>query len=259
MIRALYTSISGMITQEAKQDVITNNLANANTTGFKSDNLTIKKFDDVLIQNYDKKVGNNNVQNIIGSLSNGSRIDEVYTNYTQGSMETTDSPTDFALEGSGFFAVQRDNGIGNSTFYTRNGQFHVNMKGILVNDSGDSVLARDTNNNITTINAGSSKITSDSLGNISLDGVQKYKLEVVDFADYNKLKKSGDNLYMGTNPIQNTNASIKQNSLERSNVNITNEIVNMMTTMRSFETNQKIVKSIDETLNKAVNEVGTVR
>ena len=259
MIRALFTSISGMITQEAKQDVITNNLANANTTGFKSDNLTIKKFDDVLIQNYDKKVGNTNVQNIIGSLSNGSRIDEVYTNYTQGGMESTDSSTDFALEGSGFFAVQRDNGIANSTLYTRNGHFHVNMKGILVNDSGDSVLARDTNNNITTINAGNSKITADSLGNISLDGVQKYKLEMADFADYNKLKKVGDNLYQGANPMQNTNASVKQNALERSNVNVTNEIVNMMTTMRSFETNQKIVKSIDETLDKAVNEVGTVR
>lgn len=259
MIRALYTSISGMITQEAKQDVITNNLANANTTGFKSDNLTIKKFDDVLIQNYDKKIGNINVRNVIGSISNGSRIDEVNTDFAQGNFESTDSETDFALEGSGFFAVQRDTGIGNSTFYTRNGQFHVNMNGILVNDSGDSVLARDLNNNTTTINAGNSKIVCDSSGNISLDGIPKYKLEVVDFADYNKLIKSGDNLYQGTNPIQNINASVKQKSLERSNVNVINEMVNMMTTMRSFETNQKIVQSIDETLNKAVNEVGTVR
>ena len=79
MIRGLYTSISGMITQEARQDVITNNLANANTVGFKSDNLTVRRFNDVLIQNYDKVVGGKNVRNEIGSLSLGSKIDSVNT------------------------------------------------------------------------------------------------------------------------------------------------------------------------------------
>jgi len=259
MIRSLFTSISGMITQEAKQDVITNNLANANTAGFKSDSLTIKKFNDVLIQNYDKKVGDKNVRNVIGSISNGASIDGVVTDFSQGDIEGSDSSTDFALSGSGFFTVQRDDGVGKTNYYTRDGHFHVNMSGMLVNDSGDAVMGRDLNNNLTAINVGSGKLGCDVLGNINIDGVSKYKLEVVDFSDDTKLKKIGDNLFQGDNPTQTTSTAVKQNSLEKSNVNVINEMVNMITTMRSFETNQKIVQSLDETLNKAVNEVGTVR
>ena len=154
MIRSLYTAISGMITQEARQDVITNNLANANTTGFKGDNLAVKKFDDVLIQNYDKQVGGKNVRNVIGSLSNGAKVDDVNTDFSQGTIENSDSSTDFALEGRGFFTVQRANGLENGTYYTRDGHFHVNMNGILVTDSGDAVMARDGSGNSTTIDAG---------------------------------------------------------------------------------------------------------
>lgn len=258
MIRGLYTAVSGMITQEAREDVITNNLANANSTGFKSDNLTVKKFDDVLIQNYDKQVNGKNVRNIIGSISNGSRIDDVNVDFTQGNIESTESNTDFALEGRGFFTVQRDNGLDTGTYYTRDGRFHVNMAGILVNDSGDAVMARDTAGNNTTINVGNGKLECDANGNIIVDGEPKYTFQIVDFDDYNTLKKVGDNLYQGAAPVEGT-ALVRQNSLEKSNVNVVNELVNMMTTMRSFETNQKIVQSLDETLNKAVNEVGTVR
>ncbi len=111
MIRGLYTAVTGLITGEAKQSIVTNNIANANTIGFKSDNLSIKKFDDVLIQNYDKIVNGENTKNTIGSLSMGSKIDDLNTYFTQGVIQTTDKPTDFAIEGSGFFTVQRDNGI----------------------------------------------------------------------------------------------------------------------------------------------------
>ena len=84
MIRGLYTAVSGMITQEAKQDVITNNLANAYTTGYKTENLGIKKFDDVLIENYDKIVNGKNVKNVIGSLSLGSQIDGTSSSFSRG-------------------------------------------------------------------------------------------------------------------------------------------------------------------------------
>jgi flagellar basal-body rod protein FlgF len=81
----------------------------------------------------------------------------------------------------------------------------------------------------------------------------------VDFQDYKSMKKIGDNLFEGTNPIENGSITVRQNALEKSNVNITNEMVNMMTVMRNFESNQKVIQAIDETLGKAVNEVGTVR
>ena len=260
MIRGLYTAVSGMITQEAKQDVITNNMANVNTTGFKADNLVIKKFEDVLIQNYDKAMGGKNVQNTIGSLSMGSRIDGSTTDFTQGIIESTDKPTDFALEGKGFFAVSRTDGINNKEVYTRDGSFHVNTGGFLVNSSGDSVLGKNAaNGNTEPIFIGKGTISSDEKGNIAVDGRAKYKIKTVDFADYKQLVKIGDNLYEGQSPVDSNNIGMRQNSLEKSNINVINEMTNMMTVMRIFEANQKVVQAMDETLGKAVNEVGTLR
>lgn len=260
MIRGLYTAVTGLITGEAKQSVVTNNLANSNTTGFKSDNLSIKKFDDVLIQNYDKLVNGVNTKSTIGSLSMGSEIDDLNTYFTQGIVEVTDKSTDFAIEGNGFFTVQMDNGIENKNYYTRSGDFHVDGSGYLVTDSGDKVLGK---NKLTNANepifVGEGKMISDKYGNISVNGENKYKLNTVDFEDYKSMKKIGDNLFEAANPIQNANVTVRQNALEKSNVNVTSEIVNMMTIMRNFESNQKVIQAIDETLGKAVNEVGTVR
>jgi flagellar basal-body rod protein FlgG len=232
--------------------------------GFKSDNMAIKKFNDVFIQNYDKITNGRNERNIIGSLSFGSQIDGVNTDFTQGMIEDTGIWSDFAIDGRGFFQVSRnENGI-NNTYYTRDGHFHTNSNGILVNDSGDEVLASQINangqviGNPAPISLGSNEIKISGDGSFSLNGLN-YKLATADFADYNTLKKLGDNLYQGTNPIQNAGVSIRQNSLEKSNVNVLDEMVNMMTVLRTFESNQKVVQSIDETLNKAVNEVGTVK
>jgi len=259
MIRGLYTAISGMITQDAKQDIITNNIANANTVGFKGDNLAIRKFDDVLLQNYDKISGGKNVRNIIGSISNGSKLDSVNTDFTQGMIQSTDKSTDFAIDGKGFFTVQKNDGTNNEQYYTRDGHFHIDMNGILVNDSGDRVIGRNLQTNaLEPINVGSDNFVADINGNITVNGNRMYKLYTVDFDDYGTLKKTGDNLYQGNNPTEN-NALVKQRSLEKSNVNIINAMSDMITTMRSFETNQKIVQSLDETLNKLVNEVGSVR
>lgn len=255
MIRSLYTAVSGMITQEAKQDVISNNLANANTVGFKQDNLSVSRFDDVLIQNFDKQQGGKNVQNIIGKLSLGSKIDGVNTDFTEGSIEDTGKPTDFAIDGRGFFTLS-NNG---NTYYSRDGHFHVDSRGYLTNDSGYSVMAKNSKtSSIEPLYVGNAQISSDTNGNISLDGKSAYKLETVDFADYSALHKSGDNLYTGTNATE-ANVIVSPNSLEHSNVNLISTMIDMLTTMRSFETNQKVIQSIDETLGKAVNEVGAVK
>jgi len=260
MIRGLYTAVTGLITGEAKQSTVTNNIANASTTGFKSDNLSIKTFDDVLIQNYDKIVNGKNTKNVIGSLSMGSKIDDLNTYFGQGLLQTTDKPTDFAIDGRGFFTVQRDNGITTKNYYTRSGNFHIDGKGYLVTDSGDKVLGKSkTTNAIGPINVGDGKLQVDDNGNVSVNGVAQYKMDLVDFKDYKTLKKVGDNLFDGASPMQNANVIVKQGELEKSNVNVTAEMVNMMTITRNFESNQKVIQAIDETLGKAVNEVGTVR
>ena len=260
MIRALYTAVTGMITKEAQQSNVTNNIANANTNGYKAENISIKSFDDVLIQNYDKTVNGKNIKTIIGSLSQGSQIDGVNTDFTQGVLQTTDKATDFAIEGKGFFTVQRDDGITTKNYYTRTGDFHVDGSGYLVTDSGDKVLGKNSSTNaVEPIFVGDGKIQSDKYGNLSVNGKSQYKFDLVDFKDYKTIKKVGDNLYDAANPIQNAKVVVRQGSLEKSNVNVTNETVNMMQIMRNFESNQKVMQAIDETLGKAVNDVGTVK
>ncbi|MCY6354024.1 flagellar hook-basal body complex protein [Clostridium sp. ZS2-4] len=259
MIRGIYTAVSGLITQEARQDVISNNLANANTVAYKKENLIAKKFDDVMIQNYDKVVNGKNVKNVIGSLSMGSKIDETYAVYDEGVIETTGKDTDFAIQGQGFFSVIRDNGINENTYYTRDGHFHINGMGYLVNDTGDRVLGKNSQTGVLEpIYVGNGKVKCDENGNMFINNRPSYKLYTTDFDDYNSLKKVEDNLYTGENPTEINNNKLHQGCLEKSNVDVMREMVDMMMTIRTFESNQKVVQTLDETLGKAVNEVGRV-
>lgn len=246
MIRGLYTAVSGMITQEAKQDVVTNNLANVNTVGFKVDNLGVKSFNEVLLSNRDKIVNGKNVKVNLGTINFGSKIDEVATSFNQGTLDKTDKETDFAINGRGFFVVERSNGINTERYYTRDGHFHVNSQGFLVNDSGDNVIGINTSTG------------QEGPININVNKLDQFNMMLVDFEDYNSLTKIGDNIYSGEGQQIAANGEIKQYSLEKSNVNITREMIEMMTVMRTFETNQKIIQSLDETLGKAANEIGRV-
>ncbi|MBE6065287.1 flagellar basal-body rod protein FlgG [Clostridium cochlearium] len=260
MIRGLYTAVSGMITEEAKQNVITNNLANVTTPGFKSDNLSVKQFDEVLLYNYDKKRGNKNVRQDLGGLSMGSKIDEVNTYFQQGMIEKTERNTDFAIQGRGFFVIERQGQGGNERLYTRNGHFYVNNRGFLVNDSGDNVIGRNNATGaIEPIRLNTENFTLTKEGNILVNGNTAYTVQVADFQNYGDLRKVGQDAYTGNNPIDSTDYIVKQGNLEKSNVNTVREMIEMMTVMRTFETSQKVIQSIDETLGKAVNELGSVR
>ncbi|URZ06353.1 flagellar basal-body rod protein FlgG [Clostridium felsineum] len=258
MVRGLYTAVTGMVVQEAKQDVISNNLANTNTVGFKSDSLSSQSFEDVLIQNYSKRENGTPTRTILGNLNLGSKINDTATDFSGGNIQTTNSDTDFAIEGRGFFTVRKNNGS-DQNYYTRNGHFHVNSEGYLLDDNGDYIMGTNLATNTTEpMNLGKGSVDCDPYGNVSVNGQAKYKFNFVDFNDYTKLKKIGDNLFEGDNPTQNFNASVENKALESSNVNVMKGITDMMTTMRVFESNQKIVQSIDETVGKAVNEVGKV-
>lgn len=254
MIRALYTSLSGMISKEAKMNSISNNLANANTIGYKSDDLVLKSFDQVLLQNRGSKNGDAHVKNELGSLALGVELDETYTDYQQGTLENTDSEKDLAILGEGFFTVERN---GNK-FYTRDGSFNVDAQGYMVNGKGDYLLG----NNGNRIFVANGKIDVKDNGLLTVDNGNtkvSYNLDVVDFADKNTLVRNGDNLYSGGNPTAATKYNVKQQALEKSNVNVVNGMVEMMSLYREFETNQKVVQTLDETLGKSVNQLGSVR
>lgn len=257
MVRAFYTAVSGMIVQEAKQDVISNNLANANTVGFKSDDLFSKSLNNALLQNYSERVNGVPERTVLGTLSLKTDIDDTTTDFSGGEIQDTDKDTDFAIDGRGFFTVYREST--GQTYYTRAGNFHVNVDGYLVTDNGDYVMGKNSATGADErIKVGDGKITTTQNGDISINGTLSYKLDLADFNDYTKLKKIGDNLYQGQNPIQNAEVSVKNCALEKSNVNLMTGMTDMMTAMRIFESDQKVVQSIDSTVDKAVNDVGKV-
>ncbi|MDT8716636.1 flagellar basal body rod protein FlgG [Clostridium sp. 19966] len=260
MIRGLYTAVTGLMTQEARQNVITQDLSNANTTGYKSDDVKVKDFKEVMLQNYQNIVNGKNQRSVIGSLSYGSAVDETTTDFSQGILKDTGLDTDFALNGKGFFVVSKDDGTGNLTnYYTRDGHFSVDLNGYLIDESGNKVMGRNSATGADEpIQVGNAKLTMDSSNNLYLDGKQAYKFDLVDFNNYNSMQKIGDNLYSAQNPI-NSDAVVNEKKLENSNVNVANAVTDMMTAYRIYESNQKVVQAMDETLGKAVNDVGTVR
>jgi len=260
MIRGLYTAASGIITSEKNQNAIMNNIANINTTGYKSQILSMKSFDDVYISN---KEGRNNRRVNIGTMSNGVEINEHTTNFSQGSIRDTGVKSDFALQGEGFFVVQRQSGNGATNYYTRDGHFAVDTSGYLVTSSGDRVLGR-SGNGLAPIYIGEGSISADNTGNVSVDGRTVGKLAVVDFpknneGNYENLDQFTYNLYEGTNPTLVNNPYVVNSALEGSNVSVVEETNNMMTVMRNFESNTTVLKVLDSTLDKAVNEIGTAR
>lgn len=250
MIRGLYTSAIGMTTQFKKMDVISNNLANVDNAGYKKDIVVSQSFPEELSKRInDQKKGFPNNQNI-GRMSLGVYIDEVYTNYTQGSLTQTNDSFNVALQGKGFFAVQDEDGIEK---YTRDGSFILNSDGTLMTKEGNQVLGE---NGVINLEQGDVRI--DEEGNIFLNNEFIDRLRILDFNNPETLRKVGDNLLERVDQTETTDfqGKVVQGYLETSNVNVVQEMVDMITATRTYEANQKAIQTHDETLGKAVNEVG---
>ena len=211
MVKGLYTAYTGLINQQNRLDVVSNNLANSTTTGFKKEGCTSQSFDDVMAIN----------------------------------------TWDLALTGDGFFSVSFTNKAGEeSIMYTRDGSFTTTQDGYLVTKDGDYVLGQ---NGYIQVDPDAT-ISVDEMGNIFADNQQVDQLQIVDFEDYNYLEAYGENLYRAVDGATEKDATsgVMQGYLEMSNVNVVQEMVQMITISRAFETNQKVMNSIDETLGKAV-------
>ncbi len=240
-------------------DIMTNNLANASTVGYKKEGSTSQSFNDVLtVKIKDQSVGMRNVQRI-GIKNPGVKIGENYTDYSQGSFRITDNTYDLALAGDGFFAIEFTNKAGETdTKYTRAGQFTLNKDGYLVTEEGDYVL--DTQNRRIRLNTLiDSKITDD--GTIYQNDQAVARIQVTDFEDYDYLEKYGETYYQ---PIEGArtiaaNAQVKSGYLEMANVQVVSEMVNLISITRAYESNQKVVQTIDDTLDVAVNQIGRVQ
>lgn len=258
MVKGLYTAYTGMVNEQNRMDVLTNNLANASTVGYKKEGTTSQSFNDILtVKIKDSSVGINNAQRI-GVKNPGVRIGENYTDYSQGSFKVTDNTYDLALSGEGFFAIEFTNKAGEtSTKYTRAGQFTLNKEGYLVTQEGDYVL--DSENRRIQLNTLlDSSIDSD--GTIFQNGQQIARIQVTDFADYDYLEKYGENYYQ---PIEGaemitSDATVNSGCLEMANVQIVSEMVNLIAITRAYESNQKIIQTYDNTLEIAANQLGKI-
>ena len=144
--------------------------------------------------------------------------------------------------------------------FTRDGSFKVNSQGYLVTNAGYNVMGMNKiTGNIEPINIGNDKISVTPNNNINVNGVDKYSFNIVDFNNYDTLRKVGDNSYSGENPVKANNFYVKQGYVEGSNVDDINMTASLMETVKEFEANQKVIQTIDSTLSKIANEIGTVR
>ena len=256
MVKGLFTAYTGMINEQHRMDVLTNNLANASTVGYKKEGATSQAFDEVLALKIKDTTDPGKVKQL-GNINLGVKIGENYTNYSQGSLRETGNTYDIALSGNGFFSVEFRNKAGQtSTKYTRDGSFSLNKDGYLVTKDGDFVLG--TNGRI---KLDPLEITFvDKSGGIYQRNQLVATLDIVDFEDYNYLEHYGENYYQPVDGAREKAGNYQTMSgyLEMSNIQVVSEMVEMISVSRAYETNQKIVQAYDSTLEIAANQLGKV-
>lgn len=252
MVRGLYTAYTGMVNSQKRMDVVSNNLANSTTTGYKKEGLTTQSFDEMYaIKIKDLTAGNRNEK--IGTLSLGAKIGESYRDWSQGSFVSTDNDYDVALSGKGFFNISFTNKNGvTSTMYSRDGSFQINRDGYLVTKDGDYVLGESGPIQIPT---NTDKFEVMPTGEIYADGEYVDTFALTDFEDYNYLEAYGENLYRAVEGAVETEstAAVNQGYTEASNINVVSEMVEMIGVAREYESGQRVINAIDSMLGKMVS------
>lgn len=254
MHAALYVSKTGLAAQDKQLTTISNNLANVGTVGFKRDRAV---FEDLLYQ-VQRQPGAQTTQDTqLPSglqLGTGVRVVATQKQFTEGNLQVTEQPLDIAIDGRGFLQILQPDG---SIAYTRNGQLQINGEGQLVNNEGLLVEPA------ITVPEGTSRITISTDGVVSayatgdVEPQQLGDILLTDFVNPTGLQAIGGNLYLETvasgNPQQGTPGEngmgrVLQGTLESSNVDIVEEMVNMITTQRAYELNSKVVSTADQML-----------
>ena len=258
MVKGLYTAYTGMINEQNRMDVITNNLANVDTNGYKKEGATSQAFDTVLAYKIKDTSEAPNISRGIGNMNLGVKIGENYTDYSQGPFKVTGNTYDLGLSGSGFFTIEFAGKDGTThTKYTRDGSFIADVEGYLVTKDGDYVL--NTNNSRIKIDP-NQDVVIDTRGNVIQGGRALHTIKITDFEDYNYLEHYGENFFV---PVDGATTvpgdyTINQGYLETSNVQTVQEMVEMISVSRQYESNQRLITTIDGTLQIVSNQLGKV-
>lgn len=278
MFRGFYTVASGMIAQQRRTEMLTNNMANVNTPGFKAEQSSIRSFPEMFMASQQStQIPTENGFNMkgiapIGPLSTGVYMQETLPMFIQGQLQETELTTDLALidgflpvdeetgvQGAIFFTLENDEG---GTYYTRNGNFALDANGFLTSPSGYYVL--DSNGNRIALQNDNFRVTDSG---VIMEGDNAVATLGISFAERpDTLMKQGDGLFVtetgenlvAANSIPNATYSIQQGYIERSNVDAGRTMTDLLTAYRAFEANQKVLQAYDRSMEKAVNEVGRV-
>lgn len=252
MIKELYTAAMGMMSQQTRLEVISNNIANASTVGFKRDSV----FERNLI---DSKA---NLYNIVGSAEQNDPPIGSYIDFNKGSYDQTGNELDVAIDGNGFFLLNDEQG---KEFLTRAGNFKINQEGDVISANGKYLMASGSRINVygtmqgDTFNSDSRKaeVRIDNSGEIFINNISQGNLDIVDTNNPVVLEKisSSDFIITGDNQYQkltNDKVNVRQGWLENSNVNVIDEMVEMINLQRQFEAGSKVITTNENTLEQSI-------
>jgi flagellar basal-body rod protein FlgF len=223
----LFIAASGMVAEQTRQDQLSNDLANATTAGYKPDASPQHSFGQMLLANTQGGVA-------VGSTVQGVALGATYTDLTPAAIQETGEPLDFAIEGEGFFAVRTAQGVR----YTRNGQFTESASGILTDANGNPVL-------------------SQSGAEIKVPAGRALGPGAVGVFELTGAEKQGQNLFTGSAGGQ-AKGLARQGALEASGVDAATVMVEMISSLRSFQSGQQAIQAIGQTLQEASTQVGSL-
>ncbi len=234
-----------MLANQTAEDAIAQNLANASTTGYKQDIPQFQSFADTLVHRMGDGGGN------LGSIGRGAALQALATDFESGAMEKTGNPLDIALTGDACLSVQTPQGVRLS----RDGALTRSPQGLLSQASGGGIVLGQTGKPIR-IPADAGSITISPNGQLIVDGKSLGKIRLTSVSGATGAVKSGDNQFTQTaSRPASAGSGVRQGFLESSNVSVVKEMVAMISCMRAYETNQKMVQAQDDLTNKAVNDI----
>ena len=275
MITGLYAAASGMIVQEKVQDTIAQNMAGSMMPGSRREEVVIRSFPDAMLyetyRGLTKSTDKPRYSHAIGRVGTGAGVDWTYVDHTEGVSRYTGNPTDLLINGDGFFTVKTPDGIR----FTRGGSFIVDQNGFLVTPDGTQLVGQGVNAGRapSPIQVGTEEFYVDGWGKIYVKrpdpatGIMRDTLidqiRVVDFENKDRLFREPGNLFrLEEGDLDNVKIperySVHQGYLEGSNSVPTTEMVKLIDAFRTFEANARVVRSLDQTLQRAVNDVGRV-
>ncbi len=261
MQKSIYTPLSGALAQERVMEIISNNLANVNTNGFKGDRVTFKLLDSEPEKNYKNplppanyKVDFENLQHLKGNTIGYVGVAEVARDNSQGSSIKTGNKTDLMIEGKGLFQVMTPDG----QRYTRDGSFTLNREGILVTKQGHPVMGEKGD-----IAVRGTSFEINDLGEVYQDGEMIDRIQLFAFESDQQLERVGNNLLFYGGPKESLKKvgmpQIRQGYIEGSNVNAIKNMTSMIVAHRSYEAYNKAIKNFDSMMDKSSNRIGEVR